>query len=163
MRCGGYTLFRLSAVRNAPVICRNERIGLLQGMSVNLQTKQITDLIVGCGLRGKRRILCRDVRSIADGFILLKDDAVHMAVQDCKENLFVLDTSGLLIGHVVDYMIDESVMTVQALEIVTGYWPCRYTKRIWLFEYEYRGEEIIVPASFGGELIKLREEDEICV
>lgn len=157
-------MFRLSAIRNYPLICRKKRVGLLQDIGVNLESKEVTEWIVGCGFYGKRRILSDYIRSVSDGFVLLEDHAKCMAARDCVKTEFVFDTSGLLLGRVTDYMIDESTKCIQALEVITGYWPCRYTRRIWLFAYEYRGKgEILVPASIGSELIGIKREEERCV
>ncbi len=103
------------------------------------------------------------VNAVADGFILVQDAQMRLPLQDCTETVFAFDTTGLLVGRVIDWAIDESSMTVQALEIVTGYLPGMYTKRIWIFEYECKRDgEIIIPASFVSGLTTIVKEEVAC-
>ena len=164
MRCGGNALIRLNMIRNYPVICENKRIGLLLGMRFDFNAKRASDLVISCGFRGKRMIHCDFVESIADGFILVKNSYSNALAQNYAETAFAFDTTGLLVGRVMDVAVDESSMAIQALEIATGYLPGVYTKRIWIFEYECKGcSEMIIPASVGSGLMELIKEEKTCV
>jgi len=161
---GGRKVFRLNAVRNLPVIMQSKRVGMLLGISVDLYTKQATDIIVACGLRGKRRIQCRYISAIAEGFILI-DDTAHSTVDHGGINrVFAFDTTGVLIGRASDYAIEESSMEIQAIEIITGYLPGIYPRKTWIFDYECIGTgEILLPASIRCGLIDLEREGRTCV
>lgn len=133
------------------------------GMSLHDDAKQVSELIVACGLRGKRIVPRGSIQSVADGFVLVKDTLRCKCAHPPAKSMFAHDANGLLLGYVTDYAIDEHTMQVQAIEVLTGYLPGKYTKRIWVFDYECRNqEEVIVPASFCGELMRLNEEDGIC-
>ena len=151
-------------IRNYPVICKNKRVGLLLGMSLDLRAKRVTDLIISCGLRGKRMVQSSSVETIADGFILIRDMHLHTPIQEYTDTGFVFDTTGLFVGRIVDLAVDESSMSIQALEICTGYWPGLFSKRIWVFEFEQKDHgEVIVSASFGSGLIEWVKEEKTCV
>lgn len=153
----------LSTIRNCPVICQDKRIGLVMGIGLCDDAKQVTELIIACGLRGKRIVSCGNIQSVADGFLLVKDTMRYKHAHHPAKCMFAYDADGLLLGYVTDYAIDEHTMQIQAIEVLTGYLPGKYTKRVWIFDYECRNQEkVIVPASFCSELMRLNEEDGIC-
>lgn len=159
-------MVKMSAMRNCPVICKNKRIGLMQGMYMESDAKQVSALIVACGFRGKRIVQRGDIQSVANGFVLIRNTERAKDLHDCMGSIFVRDTAGLLVGRVTDYAIDENTMQILAVEILTGYLPGVYMKRIWIFNYEYHNPgEFVVPASFGSELMRIKafkEEEAIC-
>lgn len=156
-------MFRVNAVRNVPVIMGNKRIGLMMGLHFDLHAKRATEMVVACGLRGKRRIECKYVTGITDEFILVDDTAKSAPERGRINKAFAFDTTGLLVGSVSDYAVDESSMSILASEVTTRYHPGTYSRQIWVFDYEYiKTGEILLPASIGCELIGTKKEEEIC-
>ena len=157
-------MFRLSMIRNYPVIFKNKRVGLLLGIRSDLHTKSVSDLIISCGFRGKRIIQSNCVDTIADGFILLRNMPLCSPMQECTEADFVFDTTGLFVGRIMDLVIEESSMTIQALDVCTGYLSGIFSKRIWVFEFEQKSHgEVVIPASFGSGLTEWVKEEKTCV
>jgi len=149
-------LIRFSMLRNCPVICQSKKAGLLQSAYMDEAKKQVTALIVSCGFTGKRIVPAQSILSIADGFILA-DKAMRFHKQ--KDICFwpmIRDTSGLLAGRVTDYAIDEDTLCVCAIEMIPGYLPFEYRKKIWVYEYSKAndaGNELVIPAGIGNEPI----------
>lgn len=154
----------MNSLRNTPIIMENKRIGLLSGMIFDLRDKRAKDIVAACGLRGKRRIDCQHIMTLADGFILVDDTTRSRLQLNCSKKVFAFDTSGVLIGCISDYAIDESSMRIIAVEVTTGYYPGKYMRRIWVFDFEYiNSEEILLPASIGYELMDLKKGENMCV
>lgn len=156
-------MVRLSALRNTPVICENRQLGLLQGISLDDAQRQIEALIVSCGFRGKRIVLPEDVRAIADGFILARRSEKYKRAYEKPPCAFVRDTSGLLVGRVTDYAIDEGALCVTAIELSPGYLPSERRARLWMYAYARMGAlEVSIPAGLQRERILSREGNDEC-
>lgn len=160
MEDGGSKLVRMSSLRNYPVICGKERLGLLQSISMDWAQKKVGALIVSCGIRGKRVVLPEHVSAVADGFILADEAQKYRKSYETAPCKFVRDTTGLLAGCVTDYAIEEKTMSIEAIEMIPGYLPGERKARIWMYSYartENGGPELTVPACLGSELIFSRE------
>lgn len=158
-------MIRMSALRNYPVIHQNQQIGLLQSISLDPVQIRVHALVVSCGLRGKRIIPAASVKTISQGFILAEDVQKYDRTLESRSSAFVRDTTGVLVGKVTDYAIDEKRLTIQALEMTTGYWPGKNSVRIWIFEYTLSSErenELTVPACVGCGLIDQKEGMDAC-
>ena len=116
-------MVRMSALRNMPVILGNERLGLLQSVSLDEARKRVRALIVSCGIRGKRVVPRESVLSIGDGFILSGDSRRYHRSDEGSSCPFIRDSSGLLVGYVTDYAIDEATLSVVAAEMKPGHQP----------------------------------------
>ena len=149
-------MIRMSALRNYPVVCGRKNIGLLQSVSLDRAQKRVRALIVACGLRGKRMVLPQDVQAFAEEFILVSRVRKYDKEMESAAAAFIWDSTGLLAGRAVDYAIDETDMTVKAIEMIAGYLPPERRMRTWVFAYEAKagGEaELVVPACLGRERI----------
>lgn len=158
-------MVRMSVLRNYPVICGKERLGLLQSVSLDEAQKRVCALIVSCGIRGKRVILPQDVTSIGDGFILAGQARRYKRSDETAPCPFVRDSAGLLVGYVTDYAIDEATLDVMAIEMKPGHLTGRRLGRLWMYSYarpDAQSLELTVPACMGSELIGVREETEVC-
>lgn len=158
-------MVRMSALRNMPVILGNERLGLLQSVSLDEARKRVRALIVSCGIRGKRVVPPDCVQSIGDGFILAERSRRYHRRDENAPCPFVRDSSGLLVGMVTDYAIDETTLEVVAVEMKPGHLTGRRAGRLWMYSYarqEPSSLELTVPACMGSELIGVREETEPC-
>lgn len=156
-------MIRLSVLRNCPVICREQRIGLLQSAALDDERKRVRALIISCGLRGKRMIPMRAVSAFADGFILVTDVCKCSRLAEEHGACFVRDTDGLLSGCVTDYAFDEEKNSILAIEVMTGYSLNEFRRRIWVYEYHLKAgskNELIIPASLGSGLIYSKEGNE---
>lgn len=154
----------MSVLRNYPVICDEKQLGLLQNISLDSAQKRVNALIISCGLRGKRVVLPQDVISLADGFILARRAQKYKRAYETAACRFVRDTTGLLVGRVTDYAIDEANLNVTAIEMTPGYLPSQRS-RLWMYAYvraDSETLELTVPVCVGSELIAVKEESEIC-
>lgn len=145
-------MVKMSSLRNCPVICQDRRLGLLQSVSLDTAQKKVCALIISCGLRGKCMILRDDVLSVCDGFILARNPQKYKRALEMERNRFVRDTTGLLVGYVTDYAIDERKLDVAAIEMISGYWPSEYRDRTWMFAYDIQATwgELTVPVCLGS-------------
>ena len=153
-------MVRMSALRNTPVICCSRQIGLLQSISLDAARKRVHALVVSCGLRGKRVVLGEYVQAIADGFILAEQTEKYKRIYEKSGSPFVRDTTGMLVGCVMDYVVDEETLDILAIEVMPGYWPPASRQRFWAFDYHSADDPdggLIVPASLGSGLIVSRE------
>lgn len=158
-------MVRLSVLRNHPVVCENRPLGLLQGISLDDQQRRIEALIVSCGFRGKRVVLPQDVRAVAGGFILAQKAQKYKRSLEKPLCTFVRDTTGLLVGHISDYAIDEHALCVTAIELSPGYLPDESKKRLWMFAYARASNdapEVTIPADLRSERILSREGIDEC-
>ena len=156
-------MVRLSALRNMPVIQGKQRLGLLQSVSLDEARKRVRALIVSCGIRGKRVVPRESVLSIGDGFILSGDSRRYHRSDEGSSCPFIRDSSGLLVGYVTDYAIDEATLSVVAAEMKPGHQP--RLERLWMFSYARQDAdalELTIPVCMGSELIGVREGMESC-
>lgn len=153
-------MVRMSALRNAPVICRGRQIGLLQSISLDAARKRVHALVVSCGMRGKRVVQRQHVQAIGGGFVLVDQTEKFRRVEERAGSPFVRDTTGMLAGCVTDYAVDEQTLEILAAEVMPGYWPSSSRQRFWAFAYHSADDPdggLIVPASLGSGLIFSRE------
>lgn len=142
-------MVRMSALRNYPVICSQQRLGLLQSVCLDTAQKRVCALIVSCGLRGKRVVLREDVLSVADGFILARNPQKYKRSFETQRCRFARDTTGLLAGYVTDYAMDEKTLEIAAIELIPGCWPSERKERLWLYVYDMQSAsagELTIPA-----------------
>lgn len=143
-------MIRMSSLRNCPVICQNRQIGFLQSATLDDRQIEVRALVVARGLRGKCILPAKAVEMISREFIL----AAYTQKYDrqCEANAygFVRDTDGLLIGRTTDYALDDTTLSIAAIEVRRGYLPPESHERIWFFSY-VAGEngELTVPAAAG--------------
>lgn len=155
-------MVRMSSLRNYPVICRDKQVGLLQNICLDAAQKRVYALIVSCGICGKRVVLPEDIVSLSNGFILVNQVRRYRRSFETASSTFVRDSTGLLVGYVTDYAIEESRMQVAALEMRTGY--LNRTNKYWVFTYtQTQSKELCIPACMGSELIGLKEGIDTCV
>lgn len=147
-------MMRVSVLRNSPVICQGKQIGLLQNVNLDMAQKRVDALVISCGIRGKKIAYTDDVKSIADGFILV--NSIDKFRRSHKQSLhtFVRDSLGLLTGRVTDYAVSKDGMRIIAVEIRLGYFLPERKIRIWVYDYSYNEltGEMIVPSSLGSGL-----------
>ena len=148
-------MIRVSALRNFPIICGHRRIGLMQGVSLNEAQNQVRALVISCGIRGKRLVFPDDIANLGNGFILISKVNKYAQEYEMSSCRFVRDSTGLLCGRVMDYAIDEKMLTIQAIEIIPGYIGRERRHRIWVYTYMRTSEcELGVPACIGNELLR---------
>ena len=146
-------------LRNFPVIQEERQVGLLQSIRFDSARKRVCALVVSCGMRGKCVVPAQRVRMIADGFILIDGMEKYRRTDQQETWPFIRDTSGLLIGRIVDYAIDKRTMEVYAIECIQGYWFSDCTCRVWIYEYTSMNvpDECIVPDILSSKPIFSRE------
>lgn len=148
-------MIRISSLRNLPIICGGQQIGILQNATFDAAQKRVCALIASCGFRGKRIIRADEVLSVTDSFILAEASKEYRRSREAASCRFVRDSTGILSGYVTDYAIDEVTLAVIAIEITQSHLPSAQKKRIWAYEYSRpssESEELIVPSCLGSEL-----------
>ncbi len=154
-------LIRVSGLRNRPVICQNRQTGFVQSLALNAAQTKVDALIVARGMRGKCTIPASAVQAITPEFILASHVRKYERRDEQASTQFVRDTSGLLVGRVSDYAVDEETLQIEAIEILRGYLPGERKDSVWLFSYavsEIRDTELTVPVFQGFESIDEKEE-----
>lgn len=149
-------MVKMSALRNCPVLCAERRIGFLQSIAVDHRQKRVQSLMMASGMHGKRVVAVGDILSIGDGVIRVRHSQKYTREDEPVPFGFVRDGTGLLVGRITDYMIEERDMRIAALEMIRGYRTSERTPRIWLFTYamgEKRGE-VLVPADIAGTYLR---------
>lgn len=141
-------LIRMSKLRNMPVVYADRQIGILQGVCLEQSRKRVCAFVISSGLRGKRIVPTTCLRMIAEQFILIDGWCKYRRSDEQRGVLFVRDTTGLLIGHVTDYALDEKTMEILAIEVLTGYFPKECRDKEWHFAFSISQEmdAWIIPA-----------------
>jgi len=155
-------LIRVSRLLNRPVICANKQAGFLQSVILDEAQRQIESLIIVCGLRGKSVVPARAISAISEEFILAAHIQKYTRGDERRSPCFIRDTSGLLVGRVSDYALNEETLKISAIEMIRGYLPAERRMRIWLFSYtvsETRLGELVVPLIQGLESMNQKEEN----
>lgn len=158
-------MIRMSMLRNCPVICEDRQIGLLQSISFDPAQKAVHALIVSGGLKGKRVIPACSILAMTHEFILVGQHEKYSRSCEKTPFRFARDAAGMLVGRVVDYLIDEESLRVLSLEVMRGYLPSECRIRIWAYAYRTssrRADEAIVPFSFSLMPSDQREEACMC-
>lgn len=124
-------------MRNVPVVFGDQRMGLLQSVCFDQNRKKICALIVSAGVRGKKIVRTQHVQTFAQNFIMVDQWSKYRRSDQQQMALFVRDTTGLLVGRVTDYAIEEETMNILAVEMIPGYLPQAYRKRMWIYEYAF--------------------------
>ena len=60
----------------------------------------------------------------------------------------------------IDYAIDEQTLAICAMEIIPGYLPFEYRRKLWVYEYSPSNDacsEAIIPAGLYQEPIRFAE------
>ena len=157
-------MIRMSVLRNRPVVCREKQVGIVQNAVLDSARKRVQALIVSGGLKGKFVVPVHAVQAIADSFILTEGTQKYLRTMERNVSPFVRDTSGLLLGCITDYALDEETLSVLSVEMITGYLPWSGRKRVWITEYHCTGDsDLIIPASWNGGLILSEEGNRACV
>lgn len=156
------SLVRLSALRNVPVILGERQIGLFQHACLDKAQKRVGALIVSGGMRGKRIVPAAHVRVLTKEFILIDGWTKHRQGNKQNDPSFVRDNTGLLVGRVADYAIDEKTLEVLAFELMLGYLPAQRRGKIWMFTYDVSGTDLSVPIILYSEPSFSREGNEAC-
>lgn len=153
---------RLSMLRNKPIICGEKRIGLLQNVMMDDAQKKVKALIVSCGIRGRKAVYAEDVISVCDGFILAEKAFPYNAKSLNFSHPFIRDASGLLLGKVMDYAIDEDTLNIIAVELIGGYMPADYSRKLWIYKYERTNpsvNELFISSMFGSDTTEPGKEN----
>ena len=157
-------LIRMSTLRNVPVVFGQRHIGLFQDVCFDQTRKRVYALVVACGMKGKLLIPAKCVRVLSEQFILV--DGVEKYRHAYKQNmqLFVRDTTGLLVGRVSDYAIDERSLDILALEMIPGYGASERRKRIWIYTYSVsKGlDELSIPLDLHRQSSLFQEGNDAC-
>ena len=130
-------MIRLSTLRNVPVVFGDRRMGLLQSVCFDQNRKRICALIVSSGVRGKKIVQTQHVQMLEKRFIMVDQWSKYRCSDQQQMALFVRDTTGLLVGCVTDYAIEEETMNILAVEMISGYLPQAHRKRMWIYEYTF--------------------------
>jgi len=154
-------MVRVRTFTNTPVIIGEKQLGLLQRICLDDEQKQVSSLIVACGLTGKRMVPAAGILQLGSSFIFVDQALRYTRALDQRDCLFARDAAGLLVGRISDAAIDVSCLRVIALELSTGYLFSGNTKRIWVYDYTRPDPtipEIRIPACMGSELTARRRE-----
>jgi len=88
---------------------------------------------------------------------------------DRDRNEFVRDSSGQLVGCIIDYLIDEHSCEIIAFEMMRGYLGNERRIRIWVYSYEKNGDcdedtiiSTIISTDFRSGFDELKEETHTC-
>ena len=137
-----------------------QKIGLLQGVTMDEKQRRVRALIVSCGMHGKRLIPAEMVHAISNAFILVGGTEKYVRHQEIQLGRMIRDTSGLLTGYATDFALDEKNLEIIALEMAFGYLFRQNRNRIWVYRYTVSDAgELIIPATLRSELIDFKEED----
>lgn len=156
-------LIRISMLRNIPVILGQRQMGIFQSACFDTARKRVCAFIVSSGVRGKRIVQAQHVRMIADGFILVDGWSRYRHSDKQQTSLFVRDTTGLLVGRVTDYAIDENAMEVLAIEVISGYCAKDRKERNWIYAYSIAedSDELSIPAFLHDQPLISGEGNEL--
>ena len=160
---GGLRLIRMTTLRNKPVILFKRQIGYLQNILPDYAQKRVHALIVSRGMRGKSVVMPEQICHISDNCILIDGITKYDAVKDYSLCRFAVDTSGHLIGRVVDYALDPVSMKVCSVEILPGYLPPECRARIWVYDYRKTmnaAHTLTIPSLTAYEPILCRRESD---
>ena len=147
-------MIRMSALRNRPVVLLNRQIGYFQSLFLDQAQKRVRALIVSRGIKGKCAVLPEQVSHVSDCCIQIDGFEKYQGIDECLLCRFAVDTTGSLVGKVMDYAIDPVSMDVCAVEIMPGYLPPESGIRIWVYDYrktENAAQTITIPAISGYE------------
>jgi len=147
-------VIRMSALRNRPVVLSNRQIGYFQTILLDPAQKRVRALIVSRGIKGKCVVLPEQVSHVSDCCIQIDSFEKYTSITANPLCRFAVDTTGSLIGRVMDYVIDPVCMGVCAVAIMPGYLPPECSIRIWVYDYqktENAAYTITVPAISGYE------------
>ena len=139
-------------------------MGLLQSVCFDQDRKRICALIVSSGVRGKKIVQTQHVQMLEKRFIMVDQWSKYRRSDQQQMALFVRDTTGLLVGRVTDYAIEEETMNILAVEMIPGYFPQAYRRRMWIHEYTFsKGlDEICIPDILHSWPCFSKEVDTTC-
>ena len=157
-------LIRISMLRNVPVVLGQRQIGIFQDVCFDQTRKRVCAFVVSCGMRGKRMILTKHISMISQQFILIDDFQKYRHSDKQETSMFVRDTTGLLVGRVIDYAIDRKTLDVLALEMMLGYSMRELGKRIWIYAYNFSPgcNELSIPLDLHAQPYLFKEGNDVC-
>lgn len=158
-------MFRMSMLRNIPVICGEQQIGIFQSACFDKTRKRVCAFVISSGLHGKRVVSASHIRLIGRGFILVDDWSRYKRLDEQQTSLFVRDTTGLLVGRITDYAIDQESMEIIAIEVLPGYFPKEICIREWMYACSFSEEANawIIPVILQNQSCISKEGNEQCV
>ena len=154
----------MNMLRTTPVIQGERQIGYFQGICFDQARKRVRAFVISSGMYGKRIVEAQHIQMITDKFILVNGWSKYSRTDKQQTSLFVRDTSGLLVGRVTDYAIDETTLEVMAIEIVSGYLPRETRIRDWIYTYVFseNSGELCIPVILRSQQHFCREGFEAC-
>jgi len=157
-------VFRISLLRNIPVICGERQIGLFQSAYIDKSRKRVCAFVISSGLYGKRIVSIQHIRMIGDNFILIDGWSRYRPLDGQQLSLFVRDTTGLLVGRITDYAIDQESMEIIAIEMLPGYFPKEIYIRKWIYACNYSedADAWVIPAILCNQSCISKEGNEGC-
>lgn len=126
-------MIRMSMLRNRGVFQRGKQIGLLHSVCLDTAQKTVHSLVVAGGLKGKRIVYSDQILSMSGGDIHVGDTIRYKKSLEPPKSGFFRDESGLLIGRITDYLIDEETLSLIAIQMIQGYLTREERKCIWVF------------------------------
>lgn len=145
----------MSVLRNRPVIYREKQIGLLQSIGLDTAQKTVQVLIIAGGFKGKQVVFADQIRSMTTDAVFVCDTYRYRKEYEPVRLRFVKDETGLLVGKITDYLIDEKTMNVAAFEMMRGFLTRDQREKIWVFSWSpgsIREDEIMIPNGLSDEL-----------
>ena len=142
----------IRALLGLPVVLRGKRIGRVVDASLDQALRKLQGLYADCGLRGSRLIPAEKIRLIGEVAVLVEGEG-------CRERASgpalrkVLLPDGSTYGAVTGALLNERLMTVEALEVTRGFFEDFFVGREWLYRYAVRerGDVLLVADSEGGD------------
>ena len=157
-------MIRMSMLRNTPVIRGEQQIGYFQSVCFDQARKRVRAFVISSGMHGKRIVEAQHIRTITDGFILVNGWSKYHRGHKQQTALFVRDISGLLVGCVTDYAIDEETLEVLAIEMISAYLPKEIARRDWMYTYNFMKDsgELCIPSILNNQQYFFMEGFETC-
>lgn len=151
-------------LRNIPVICGDRQIGLFQSVCFDKTRKRVCAFVISGGLCGKRIVPIQHVRMVGREFILIDGWSRYSRMDGQQASLFVRDTTGLLVGRITDYAVDQESMEILAIEFLSGYHPEAIHRREWMYAYSFSedADAWIVPVIPHSQPCISEEGNETC-
>lgn len=142
-------MIRMSTLRNRGVFLHGKQIGLLQNVCLNPAQKTVHSLVVAGGLKGKRVVYSNQILSMTGEEIHVSETVRYKKSMEPPKQRFIRDESGLLLGRITDFLLDEERMRLVALQIIRGYLTSEERKRTWIYRWlQSQKEDLIIPWSY---------------
>lgn len=157
-------MIRMSQLRNIPVILGEHQIGIVQSMLLDQMRKRVCAFVVSGGMRGKKIVSAQHICVLGEDFIMVDGWCRYRRNDKQQIEMFVRDTSGLLVGRVTDYAIDKRTLEVIAVEVLSGYLPHSWQAKSWMYEYCFSADsdELCTPSIIHNQPNFSEEEFKAC-